>query len=265
MSHFDTNRSNDSEDYRKKKAFYSQLLTVFGRKPVLEILSDDSLDCFRLHLANSNKPNGIIKDILQIAKARNIEIVYHDRQALSRISKNGKQDQGVCLDIHCPQYRYYDTPLQNEPTAAAIRLLAIENVTNPQNLGMIIRSACAGAIDGILISQKGCARLDSLVIKASAGTLFKAPLILCDELSKALAFYQHQGATVVGLTGKTQQGIASVKDHGMMIYVVGNETDGLSETLLKQCDQLAYIPMNNGVESLNVAVAASLIAFRPLL
>lgn len=265
MSNEDTKRSQDSLEYRKKKAFYSQLLTIFGRKPVMEILLDDTVDCFRLHLADSNKTNGIIQDILNRAKTRNIEIAYHDRQALSRISKNGKQDQGVCLDIHCPRFRYYDTPISNDHIPTKQRLIAIEKVTNPQNLGMIIRSACAGDITGILIPQKGCARLDSLVIKASAGTLFKAPLILCVDLQEALAYYQQQGATVIGLTGNAKQSLAEITENGDVIYVVGNETDGLSQGLLAQCDNTAYIPMNNDVESLNVAVAASLVAFRPLL
>lgn len=265
MTTKDTHHSPDSDEYRQKKALYSQLLTIFGRKPVLEALEDDSLNGFRLHLAKSNKTQGIIKDIVNRAQQRQIDIVYHDRQALSRISKNGKQDQGVCLDIHCPQFCYYDTPTENDQTKKAKRLLAIEKVTNPQNLGMIIRSACAGAIDGILIPQKGCARLDSLVIKASAGTLFKAPLILCKELEQALSYYQKKGAKVVGLTGSANKSLQQIEETQTVIYVVGNETDGLSDKLIKQCDDTAFIPMNNGVESLNVAVAASLVAFRPLL
>lgn len=265
MSNIETKPSQDSKEYRKKKAFYSQLLTIYGRKPVLEILQDSTIDCYRLHLAESNKTHGIINDILTKAKERQIEVIYHDRQGLSRISKNGKQDQGVCLDVYCPRFRSYDTPAPNDQTTKAQRILAIEKVTNPQNLGMIIRSACAGEIDGILISQKGCARLDSLVIKASAGTLFKAPLILCTHLHDALAYYQRQGANVIGLTGSATHSLADIKESRDTIYVVGNETDGLSQKLLAQCDNTAYIPMKNDVESLNVAVAASLVAFRPLL
>jgi len=265
MTTKDTNHSTDSDEYRKKKALYSQLLTIFGRKPVLEALEDASLNGFRLHLAKSNKTQGIIKDIVKLAEQRHIDIIYHDRQALSRISKNGKQDQGVCLDIHCPQFRYYNSPGAGDLNGKTIRLLAIEKVTNPQNLGMIIRSACAGAIDGILIPQKGCARLDSLVIKSSAGTLFKAPLILCKELDQALSFYQQQGAKVIGLTGSASKPLNQIEENTSLIYVVGNETEGLSAALMGQCDDTAFIPMNNGVESLNVAVAASLVAFRPLL
>ena len=74
-------------------------LTLYGRKPALEALEDTSLTIHCLHLADSNRPNGIIAQIIKEAEQRGIAIRYHDRQALSRISKNGKQDQGVALDV----------------------------------------------------------------------------------------------------------------------------------------------------------------------
>ena len=92
----------DSQEYLKRKSFYDQLITVYGRKPVLEILEDNSIEIFRLHLAESNRSGGIIEEIQQLAKQRGVEIYFHNRQALSRISRNSKQDQGVACDIHCP-------------------------------------------------------------------------------------------------------------------------------------------------------------------
>jgi 23S rRNA (guanosine2251-2'-O)-methyltransferase len=79
-------------------------LTLYGRKPALEALEDVSLTIHCLHLANSNRPAGIIAQITKEAEDRGITIRYHDRQALSRISKNGKQDQGVALDVVCPNF-----------------------------------------------------------------------------------------------------------------------------------------------------------------
>jgi 23S rRNA (guanosine2251-2'-O)-methyltransferase len=265
--------SQDSAEYLQKKAFVRQLLTIFGRKPVLEVLQDAALPCYRLHLAESNKPSGIVKDIIDLAQQRKIDIHYHDRQALARISKNGKQDQGVCLDIHCPTHQsyqqflehYFKAKSEKKHAPTAIRLLALDSITNPQNLGMIIRSACAGNIDGLLIPDKGCAKLDALVIKASAGTLFKAPLLRCENLEKTLQDCQQAGAKVIGLSGQAKQTLADFDETDFVIYVLGNETDGISKPIEQGCDQLVYIPMNNQVESLNVAVTASLLAFRQLL
>ncbi|MGH1485427.1 MAG: TrmH family RNA methyltransferase [Cellvibrionaceae bacterium] len=265
------NKFQDSPEYLKKKALFQQLLTIYGRKPVLEALQTKSLPCFRLHLAESNKPAPIIKELKALAEQQNIEIVYHDRQALSRISKNSKQDQGVCLDIRCTSHQDYRAFLKSHKdikpghSTQTIRLLALDRITNPQNMGMIIRSACAGNIDGILIPEKGSAKLDALVIKASTGTLFKAPLLKCDSLDQALVSCKEAGAAIIALSGEAQLALADFKEPQFTVYVLGNETEGVSKTISSLCDTSVHIPMNNQVESLNVAVTASLLAFRHLL
>lgn len=256
---------NDSTAYLEKKSFFKQLLTIYGRKPVLEALQNSSIPCFKLHLASSNKPAKIINDIEQLANDRGVEIAYHDKQALSRISKNGKQDQGVCLDVSCPNHQHCDDflkKIQTHRNNKPIRLLALDRITNPQNLGMIIRSSCAGDIDGLLIAEKGSAKLDSLVIKASTGTLFKAPILHCDSLIKSLNDCKKQGAQVVGLSSHTQKVLKDLTEPDFIIYILGNETEGMSKEIKQCCDHLIKIPMNNQVESLNVAVTASLLAFR---
>ena len=258
----------DSNEYLEKKSLFKQLLTVYGRKPVIEALQEADLPCFRLHLAESNKPSAIIMQIEMLAKKRDIEIHYHDRQALSRISKNGKQDQGVCLDITCPSHQDYKdflTHRENNHNKKPTRLLALDRITNPQNLGMIIRSICAGNIDGLLLPEKGCAKLDALAIKASTGTVFRAPILHCESLSKALGQCRQAGATVVGLSSHAEQTLQQFIEDDFVIYVLGNESEGMSREIEGLCQKKIKIPMNNGVESLNVAVTSSLLAFRHML
>ena len=84
----------------KKKAG----ITLYGRKPVLEALSDPALSIYRLHMAKSNRPTRIISEILTLAASRKVTVIEHDRLSLSRISKNSRQDQGVALDIICPKF-----------------------------------------------------------------------------------------------------------------------------------------------------------------
>lgn len=256
--------NNDSEKYKTKKEFLKNVMTIYGRKPVLEALKDQNLNLYRLHLANSNKQKGIIEEIISCAKKRHLDIVYHDKNQLSRISKNGKQDQGVCLDIMCPQHQDYQNFLNNINPRKTIRLIALDRITNPQNLGMIIRSVCASGIDGLLLPASGCARLDSLVIKASTGTLFKTSLLHCNKLDQALFESKKYGAKILGLSSHATTSISEMKDEKFIIYVLGNETDGVSDNVTQYCDELIKIPMSNGVESLNVAVTASLLAFKEI-
>lgn len=249
----------------ERKAFVkpANLLTIYGRKPVQEALHDPAIDFFRVHLAESNKPNPVLDDIVRLCDRRGIEVQYHDRMALSRISKNRKQDQGVAADIVGKGFGEFSDFLQ-QPEPAEFSLLAVDQVTNPQNLGMIIRSVCAGLVDGLLLPRKGCARIDSLVIKASAGTLFKARLLFCDSLPLALQTAKENGISVYGLSTEDSTPIHKAALQRPNIMVLGNETEGLSPPVRKLCDQKIHIPMRNEVESLNVAVTAGILAFYAL-
>lgn len=249
-------------DYLQKKNFYGQLLTIYGRKPVLEALQDRSLDIYKLHLADSNKRGGIIDDILRLAEQRQVDIEYHDKKALSRISRNGKQDQGVAADLRPEAYLPVEQFL-SEQAQSSFRLIALDGITNPQNLGMIIRSVGAGYVDGLVIPKTGCAQLSPLVIKASAGTAFKTRILHCEKLAPALAMFKQQGAKICTLSSHASVSLFDFQTRGAVVYVLGNETDGVSPAVSDLSDQLLSIPMNNDIESLNVAVTAALIAFRP--
>ena len=254
-------KQEDSASYKTKKAFYDRVLTVYGRKPALEALRDKDLQCHTLHLANSNRSGGIIAELTEAALARDIPVREHSREALSRISRNGKQDQGVALDILCPAFRSLQTYLEQLADLPRQRVLALDGISNPQNLGMILRSASAGRIDAVLWSRKGNAALGPLVIKASAGTLYRAPLVLCDSQVAALRTLAERGFEVCSLEADASESLFTHKPAGNAAFVLGNETAGVSREVSKLADTALSIPMNNGVESLNVAVTASLIAY----
>lgn len=256
-----TNERIDSQAYLNKKKLFDGMLTVYGRKPVLEALQDKSISIHRLHLADSNKPAEIMNEIISLAKSKGAEILYHNRQALSRISKNSSQDQGVAVDLICRSFQTYDDFLQKN-AGKKFTLLALDGINNPQNLGMIIRSACAGNIDGILLPQHGTAQIDPLVIKASAGTVFRAPILRCNSLAAALTDFKSEGTIICSLSSHAKTELKTFNPPQACIYVLGNETDGVSKEVTQLCNEQVRIAMNNGVESLNVAVTAALIAFR---
>jgi 23S rRNA (guanosine2251-2'-O)-methyltransferase len=250
----------ESTAYTEKRAFFDRVLTVYGRNPVLEILQNETLVCHALHLAENNREGGIIGEIIKCATRLGVPTKIHSREELARISKNGRQDQGVAVDVLCPSFRQLGDFLA-EPVTQPRRLLALDGITNPQNLGMIIRSAAAGAIDGILLPRKGTAALGPLVIKASAGTLYRAPLLLCASLPDALKRCQQHGAQVCILEAQATQSLFAHSEPHFCVYVLGNETGGVSQAVGALADVRLSIPMRNGVESLNVAVTASLIAY----
>jgi 23S rRNA (guanosine2251-2'-O)-methyltransferase len=126
---------------------------------------------------------------------------------------------------------------------------------------MIIRSVAASPFTGILLPDKGNARLDALVIKASAGTLFKARIIHCGKLPTALTQLKNTGATVASLAPNGSGQLSDITELQRAVFVLGNESQGVSSQVGAVADLEVSIPMANGVESLNVAVTAALIAF----
>ena len=252
----------DRDTYQKKKAFFDQVLTVYGRKPVLKAVCDDRLQCHALHLADSNRDNEIMRRIVEFAVARKLTIKRHSRQELARISRNGKQDQGVALDIVCPSFCAMDEFLDKLPDVpCSQRLLALDGISNPQNLGMIVRSATAAGMDGIIWTKRGNAALGPLVIKASAGTLYRAPLLLAVSLPEALRECRNNGIEVCILEADGETDLFRHRPRSHCVYVLGNETQGVSQSVRELADTRLSIPMKSGVESLNVAVTASLIAY----
>ena len=199
-------------------------LTLYGRKPALEALQDPALTIHCLHLAESNRPTGIIAQIIAEAERRGVAIRHHDRQALSRISKNGRQDQGVALDVVCPNFMtlgaFMDLP--EKPRT----VLALDGVTNPQNVGMIIRSAVAAGVDGLLYPKRGIAPLGPLVIKASAGNVFRAPIIRCDATASAVTALKAR-AIKWRRSRPRETSLFEFKAADSVVCVLGGESDGI--------------------------------------
>jgi len=248
----------DSQEYLAKKAFFDTVLTIYGRNAVMEALEDPAVTIHKLHLSKSNRDAAVLKKMKAIAKQKSIEIKYHDKTSLSRISKNAKQDQGVALDI---VLEYFGDEETFSRSRKRYRIIALDGVTNPQNLGMIIRSCAAGNVDAILLPTKGAAQISPLVIKASAGTLFKMPIIKTSNLKMTLEFFKQKGTDIYTLSSYAKRDYKEENYGERTIFVLGNESEGVSKEIENICTESIVIPMQRGVESLNVAVTASLLAF----
>ena len=252
-------KKEDSKAYLEKKARFEKIITVYGRNAVLEALEDSNIKALTLHLSNSNADAKVLDQIEKLAKQKSAEIKRHDKAALSRISKNAKQDQGVALDIESPNYQSALSYLDDIPMHA--KIIALDGITNPQNLGMIIRSIAASKVTAVILPKKNSAKISPLVIKASAGALFKAKILFCDSLEEILPHYQSLGFETIMLSSHTDQSLFDLGRIPRTIFVLGNESDGVSSEVASLCSKKVAIPMENGVESLNVAITAALIAF----
>lgn len=252
----------DHPDYTARKAALGRCLTVYGRHPVLEALQSPGVRCERLHLAEHNRPAAILDQIRQLAVSHGAELREHGRAELARISRNGREDQGVAADVRWPGYRQLADALPLPATAGNV-LLAADGITNPQNLGMLIRSAAASGCAGVLLPRQGGCDIGPLVIKASAGALFRASLLRCETLPAALAALREGGWRICVLDAGARSSLFAQDAGAARVFVLGGESQGVGRDVRALADETVAIPLANGVESLNVAVTAALVAFLP--
>ena len=232
-------------------------LTVYGRKPVLEVLLQADLVVDKVLLAHRAKAP-IVDQIVAACAQKGIPLQRGPPAAVSRLSKHPKQDQGVVADVCTP---HMDDALQalDGPLPARCRLLALDGITTPANVGLIIRTATALGIDGILLPRRGSAKLDAFVVKASAGVVFRSAIWKCERLAPALQKALDGGFELYALSGEQGTALYEAAFAERAIFVLGNETHGVTPQTEALVTQHLTIPMAHGVESLNVACAAAVV------
>ena len=139
-----------------------------------------------------------------------------------------------------------------------LRLLILDDVNDPGNLGTIIRTSAAFGIDAVIASQETVDYYNDKVLRATQGAIFKIPLIKGD-LVEIISLLKKHHITILGTSLKSSKSIKEVEKKAKLAFVVGNEAQGVSDKVLELCDQNIILPMNNDVESLNVSIAAALI------
>lgn len=231
-------------------------MTVFGRKPVLEALADRRLDVDKVILAD-NARGAAAKEIIDAAGARSVRVERASAHRVKVLAGNGKQDQGVLADVVAPRMRRLADGLAARPAT----VLVLDGITTPANVGMILRTATAAGIEGIVVPRRGVASIDPLVVKASAGVAFHAPVLRCYTAEEACVALREAGYPLFALDGAARQSLFDASLPKRAAYVLGGETAGVSPEVRKHVTGLVSIPMAGGVESLNVASAAAVLCF----
>jgi 23S rRNA (guanosine2251-2'-O)-methyltransferase len=233
-----------------------RFVTVFGRNPVLEALADRRLDVDKVILAD-NARGDAAREIIDAAADRSVRVERASAHRVKVLAGNGKQDQGVLADVVAPRMRRLADALAGRPS----RVLVLDGITTPANVGMILRTATAAGVDGIVVPRRGVASIDPLVVKASAGVAFHAPVLRCYTAEEACRDLREAGYPLYALAGDARESLFDADLPRRAAYVLGGETDGVSEEVRRHVTGLLSIPMAGGVESLNVASAAAVLCF----
>jgi len=176
-----------------------------------------------------------------------------DNQLIAQNLPQGAVHQGVALR---------PAPLEEaELGDFALRpgavVLMLDQVTDPQNVGAILRSAAAFGAAGVVLQERHAPRLTGALAKAAAGAVEQIPIARVVNLSRALEELAEAGWRSVGLTGAAEHDLSEALDGSPTVLVLGSEGEGLRRLVAEHCDELAKIPMPGGFESLNVSAAAA--------
>jgi 23S rRNA (guanosine2251-2'-O)-methyltransferase len=236
---------------------------IIGRNPVYECLRARRRNFFRLMVAAGVEEKGRLGEIMKLAAGRKVAVSRVQRQQIDAMGEGG---QGVALEVSAyPYVALQDVLERAEQRQEPPFLLALDQVQNPQNLGTLFRTAEAVGVHGILIPLARAAGVTPAVVHASAGAsehLLVAQVNLAQALS---TLKEDAGVWVMGLEGSPEaQAYDRVRLDGPLALVVGSEGEGMRDLVRRHCDVLISLPMLGQIESLNAAVAGSVILYRAL-
>jgi 23S rRNA (guanosine2251-2'-O)-methyltransferase len=237
-------------------------ITVYGRMPVLEVLQDLELSVDKVLLAESAHGESVER-IRALARRRGIPVRTATAHRVKVLAGNGKHDQGVLADVVAPRMTLVEDFVQR-PSTGVEEVLVLDAVTNPQNVGMILRTATAAGLAGVVLPRAGSPAVDPLVVKASAGVAYRAPILRCRTAAVGVRTLRDAGWRIAGLDGGAPSDLYATDLPSATAFVLGNETEGVSQEVADLVDVWVSIPMAGDVESLNVASAAAVVSFELL-
>jgi 23S rRNA (guanosine2251-2'-O)-methyltransferase len=231
---------------------------VVGRNAVLEAMEVE-MPIRAAYVAEGTERDDRLRDIFKLAASRGTALLEVSRGELDRLS-GGAVHQGIALQLPTFDYAHPDDLL-----AAALDsdreplIVALDSITDPRNLGAIVRSAAAFGAHGVLIPERRSAGMTAAAWKTSAGAAARIPIARATNLNRSLRAYANAGLSLIGLDGRAVMSISEVPSiSGPVVLVVGSEGAGMSRMVREACDALASIPISTSVESLNAGVAAGI-------
>lgn len=234
---------------------------VAGRNPVVELLRTGT-PVSAVYVAEGAERDGRLREAFQLAADQGVALLEVARNELDRLT-GGAVHQGLAARIPAYEYAHPDDLLVRAEEAGEKPLIvALDQVTDPRNLGAVVRSASGFGAHGVLVPERRSAGMTAAAWKTSAGAAARLPVAQAVNLVRQLKEYQEAGCMVVGLAAEGELSLPELvaEDglaHGPLVVVVGAEGGGLSRLVGETCDVLVSIPMSNQLESLNAGVAAS--------
>ena len=231
--------------------------TVLGRNPVLECLRA-GVPATALYVALGTEADERLTESVSRAADLGIAILEVPRSDLDRMTSN-HMHQGIALQVPPYNYTHPDDLLAATTNSPPALLVALDNISDPRNLGAIVRSVAAFGGHGVLIPQRRSASVTAVAWRTSAGAAARIPVARATNLTRALKNWADAGVRVIGLDAGGDTVLDDLDGSDPIVVVVGSEGKGLSRLVRQNCDEVVSIPMAGNAESLNASVAAGVV------
>jgi 23S rRNA (guanosine2251-2'-O)-methyltransferase len=231
--------------------------TVLGRNPVLECLRA-GVPATALYVALGSEADERLTESVARAADSGIAILEVPRADLDRMTANHLH-QGIALQVPPYRYAHPDDLVAAAADSPPALFVALDNISDPRNLGAIVRSVAAFGGHGVLIPQRRSASVTAVAWRTSAGAAARIPVGRATNLTRTLKDWADRGLRVVGLDAGGDTALDDLDGTDPMVVVVGSEGKGLSRLVRETCDEVVSIPMAGQTESLNASVAAGVV------
>jgi 23S rRNA (guanosine2251-2'-O)-methyltransferase len=237
---------------------------VFGVRPVEEICRARPREVAVVYVAEGHRP-GEIDRAVAAAKDRAITVELRPRAFVAELAGRTSTHQGIVAIVGAFHYATVDAMLEKAAAAGEPPLIMLlDGVTDPHNLGAVIRSAEVLGGHGVIIPERGAAPVTGAAVKASAGATERMPVARVGHLLGVVDFLRGKGISVYATAAGEGQALDAATLSGPVAFVLGSEGRGAREAVLRRCDGVVQIPQKGAVASLNVSVAGALLLYEAM-
>ncbi len=227
---------------------------IYGKNPVTEaIVSGKTIN--KIYVAKTNKE---LYDIIKLAKSKRIVVVESDKQKLDKMVEY-KNSQGIVANVTDYEYFEVDDILDEaKKRNESPFVIILDKIEDPHNLGAIIRTAECLGVHGIIIQKRNACQVTDTVEKVSAGATSFVKVSRVTNITETIKYLKEKGLWIYGLDMEGAENIYDTKFEGAIGIVVGNEGEGITRLVRKNCDFMIKIPMSGKINSLNASVSTAI-------
>jgi len=229
---------------------------IYGKNPVIETLKKRPSQIIKIIIAKE-KDDATTRTLRELAERQKVSLAYEPRQALDQLAGSAHH-QGVLAIVSPFEEATIDEIIKRwQRSGEKLLALVVDGIQDPQNLGALIRTACACGVHGVIVPKDRSASITAAVFKASAGAIEHVPIAREVNIARTLDYFKKKGAWIVGTDAQSSMSLYDLDGSLDLALVIGSEGRGIRPLVKKKCDVIVHIPLRGAISSLNASAAGA--------